>query len=367
MSIKNIRIVLAILCALSLGYCGSTNNAAVDSTTTCSPKLVGGASTLCALSLAGRVTTVAGSGIGGSADGTGTSASFTVVTDVTTDGTNLYVVDSGNHRIRKIALATGLVTTLAGAGLGNADGVGTAATFNNPTGITTDGTNLYVADWLNHRIRKIVIATRGVTTLAGSSSGSADGIGTSATFNQPNNLTTDGTNLYVTTGDHKIRKIVIATAVVTTLAGSSVGSADGIGAAATFNNPLGITTDGANLYVVEPNNQRVRRIVIGTGVVTTLAGNAFGYADGVGSAAAFSNPSGITTDGTHLYISDTQNYRIRKLNISTRTVTTLVGSSQGYANGIGTAARFDNPWGLTTDGVKLYLADSSNLRIREIN
>lgn len=364
MRLKNIRIFL-VVGAICFAHCGSTNNA-VDSTATCSPKLVGGASTLCPLSLAGSVTTVAGTGTGGSADGIGTSASFTDVTDVTTDGTNLYVVDSGNHRIRKIVITTSQVTTLAGAGLGNADGVGTGATFNNPSGITTDGTNLYVADWLNHRIRKIVIATRVVTTLAGSSLGSTDGIGTSATFNQPQYLTTDGTSLYVTTGDHKIRKIVIATAVVTTLAGSSAGSADGTGIAATFNNPLGITTDGANLYVIEGNNHRVRKIVIGTGAVTTLAGNAYGFADGIGSAAAFWTPGGITTDGTNLYIGDTLNYRIRKLNISTRTVTTLAGSSQGYANGIGTGARFDNPKGLTTDGVKLYLADSSNCRIREI-
>ena len=128
---------------------------------------------------------------------------------ITTDGTNLYVADTDNHRIRKIVISTGIVTTLAGSSSGSTDATGTSASFNNPSGITTDGTNLYVTDYSNHRIRKIVIDNGTVTTLAGSSSGSTDNAtGTSASFNQPLRITTDGTNLYISDyGNHKIRKI----------------------------------------------------------------------------------------------------------------------------------------------------------------
>jgi hypothetical protein len=157
------------------------------------------------------------------------------------------------------------VTTLAGGSLaGSTDhNTGTSAQFYYPSGITTDGTNLYVSDMINHRIRKIVISTGVVTTLAGSSQGSTDhNTGTSASFNAPEGITTDGTNLYVSdTGNHRIRKIVISTGVVTTLAGSSSGSTDhNTGTSASFNAPRGITTDGTNLYVVDKGNHRIRKI-----------------------------------------------------------------------------------------------------------
>ena len=115
----------------------------------------------------------------------------------------------GSMQGGQLSLST-VVTTLAGTGSsGSSNGTGTSASFNNPGGITTDGTNLYVADYNNHLIRKIVISTGAVTTVAGTgSSGSANGTGTSASFNDPYGVTTDGTNLYVTdSGNHLIRKI----------------------------------------------------------------------------------------------------------------------------------------------------------------
>ncbi len=276
-------IVLASICVLSLAACGggggstggggSANNAS---------GLIGGNMLGTSLSLSGVVSTFAGSSLNpGSLDGTGTSAKLYSPWGVTTDGTNLYVADSFNNSIRQIDIASGVVSTLAGTGgapSGTGDGFDAAAQFNLPMGITTDGTNLYVSDTQNHTIRKIVIATKDVSTLAGTPavSGVADtASGVSASFNFPQGITTDGTNLYVAdSGNCTIRKIVIATQVVTTLAGTA-GSCgpqvNGTGLAARFYAPHGLTTDGVNLYVADTANQAIRKVVIATGTVSTLA------------------------------------------------------------------------------------------------
>ena len=331
--------------------------------------LLGGAIQGKALSLTGEVTTLAGSGWQGYTNGIGTLAAFSYPYGITTDGKNLYVADKQNNIIRKIIIDTSEVITIAGntnIGCGAYyDGVGTNACFYYPGAITTDGTNLYVADTDNNRIRKIVIATGEVTTLAGSTKGYSDGTGSAAQFDCPTGITTDGTNLYVADYyNHRIRKIVISTGEVTTLAGSSYGYADGTGIAAQFYNPYDITTEGTNLYVSDMYNHRIRKIVISTGEVTTLAGSSEGHADGTGTSAQFDYPRGITTDGTNLYVADTGNGRIRKIVISTGEVTTLAGSSYGYADGNGTAAQFDYPYDITTDGINLYVTDTNNNRIR---
>lgn len=230
------------------------------------------------LNLTAAVTTLAGTGTSGSVDSnTGTDASFYLPESLTSDGINLYVADTGNNKIRKIVIATNAVTTFAGSGTqGSSDATGIAATFNFPTGITNDGTNLYVTDSINHKIRKIVISSGLVTTIAGTGfKGSTDATGTAASFDFPNGIATDGTNLYVVdTGNHLIRKVVIASGVVTTLAGSgSIGSSDGTGVTASFNYPNGIVVIGANLYVTDMGNNIVRRIVMATGVVSTIAGS----------------------------------------------------------------------------------------------
>ena len=129
------------------------------------------------------------------------------------EGTNLYIADTGNNTIRKIAIATGAVTTMAGSALammGSADGIVTGASFNQPAGITTDGTNLYVADTANHTIRKIVVATSDVTTIAGLplSSGNVNATGSDARFNSPGAITTDGQSLYIAdTNNQEVRRI----------------------------------------------------------------------------------------------------------------------------------------------------------------
>jgi hypothetical protein len=203
----------------------------------------------------------------------------------------------------ELSLST-VVTTIAGTGnTGSTNGTGTSASFYSPQGITTDGTNLYVTS-LN-LIRKIVISTVVVTTVAGTgSSGSSNGTGTSASFDEPEGITTDGTNLYVAdTKNHLIRKIVISSGVVTTVAGTgSSGSSNGTGTSASFNEQKGITTDGTNLYVVEdPQSGLVRKIVISTGVVTKVS-----------DRGVIREPKKITTDGTKLYVTDS-NHIIRKI------------------------------------------------------
>ncbi|MBD2723917.1 NHL repeat-containing protein [Hymenobacter armeniacus] len=214
---------------------------------------------------AGVTTTLAGSTTAGSADGTGPAAGFNLPTGIAVDLTGaLYVADKGNNRIRKITPA-GVVTTLAGSGTaGAADGVGAAASFNAPAGVAVDALGtVYVADQGNHRIRRITAAGV-VSTLAGSGAATfADGTGAAASFNSPSGMAVDaGGTVYVADQlNHRIRRVTPA-GVTTTLAGSgTVGSTDGTGTNASFNTPTGIAiTAAGTLYVAEPPTNRIRAI-----------------------------------------------------------------------------------------------------------
>lgn len=361
---------------LMLAGCGGSGGSGAGSVTNSEAitTQMGGALQGKALALSGLTETFAGASLVGSQDGTGTAARFNWPSSITSDGTNLYVSDTYNHTIRKIVIATGMVTTLAGSpgSYGSADGTGAAARFNYPSGITTDGTNLYVADSENNIIRKVVIATGTVTTLAGTAQipGSTDGTGATALFSYPYGITMVGTNLYVTDGGNQtIRKISVSTGAVTTIAGSvgEDGSANGIGTAARFFNPSGITSDTVNLYVADAGNSDIRKIVIATGEVTTIAGTA-GQTGSDDAAGSFAYPLGITTDGVNLYVADTGNSTIRKVVIATGTVTTIAGSaiSSGATDGIGNAAQFNFPSGITVTGNNLYILDENNNAIRKI-
>lgn len=330
-----------------------------------------------------NVTVLAGSGTVGSLDAIGALATFRLPNGIVVSGANVYVSDSGNNLIRKIDIPTQAVSTFAGSVVVPSDmnGIGVSSKFNFPYGITTDGTNLYVADSGDRLIRKIVISSGVVTSLVGSYPfGAVDARGDAPSFNYPFGITTDGTNIYVAdTGNNTIRQIVIATGDVTTLAGSgTLGSTDGIGAAASFNQPVGITTDGINVYVADSGNNKIRQIGISTGVVTTLAGSGVtGSMDAVvGTAATFRNPTGITTSGNQLYIADSGSNKIRQIDIATGSVSTLAGTGAYWYNDVydtvvtswqGSAANFRSPAGITTDGVNLYVADSDNNEIRKIS
>ena len=323
------------------------------------------------------ITTFAGTpGASGTLDGTGLAARFNTPAAIATDlSGNFYVADAANNAIRKIT-AGGVVTTLAGlpGASGNVDGQGNAARFNGPSGIAVDGIgNVYVADTYNHVIR-VVSPTGSVTTYAGlaNNPGNTDGTGNLARFSFPAGVTIDNSGtLYVAdTSNHTIRRITIG-GTVTTLAGSpgQSGSSDGFGSAARFAFPNGVVvTNSGLLYVADSFNHTIRRVTL-AGDVVTIAGVAglSGSTDANGTQARFSQPNGIAADTSgNLYVADTQNHTIRRIT-STGDVTTLAGAigQPGTADGIGSEARFFQPFALTvTAGGNVYIADTRNHSIR---
>ena len=316
------------------------------------------------------VSTFAGS-TQGFVNGTATTAKFNwpMGIAIDTEGT-IFVVDSANYVIRKITSA-GVVSTFAGSGIGGfADGIASVAQFNGIDGLAVDTAgNVYVADTNNHRIRKISAAGV-VSTLAESTQGYANGTGTAARFNNPSGVAVDAAgNVFVTdTFNYRIRKIT-PTGVVSTLAGSGIaGFANGTGTAAQFNKTYGIAVnDTGSIFVADALNHCVRKITA-SGVVTTFAGSVYGYANGNGTAAKFSYPYGITVDATdNVYVTDAEDNRIRKITIAGM-VSTLAGSGiGGFADGIGTTAQFINPCGVTVDAVgSVFISDATNHRIRKI-
>ncbi|MBL7998726.1 MAG: SMP-30/gluconolactonase/LRE family protein, partial [Candidatus Kapabacteria bacterium] len=282
----------------------------------------------------------------------------------------LYIADSFNHCIRRVS-ADGIVTTVAGSTRGFRDAKDTLAQFNNPSDVAVDAAGtLYVADKDNHCIRK-VSADGTVTTFAGStdgSSGDADGNGTAARFFEPSGIAIDveGT-LYVTDHwNHRIRK-VSKDGKVTTLAGSAEGYADGKGTAAKFNHPMDIAVDvSGTVFVADAFNHRIRKISP-DGTVTTVAGSSPGYADGVRTFAQFNRPAGIAVNANGiLYVTDAWNYRIRSIQTDGM-VSTLAGSTQGYENGVASQSKFQLFSRLSLDAKgDLYVADTYNHRIRKI-
>jgi len=266
--------------------------------------------------------------IPGSTDAAGLSARFNGPAGIAVDSYgNLYVADSSNHVIRKITTA-GVVTTLAGtAGVsGSADGMGSAARFNAPSGVAVTGLGtVYVADTYNHTIR--VISPDGVvTTLAGlaGSSGSADGTGNLARFLYPYGLAVDaGGTVYVAdTFNHTIRRIQSG-GFVSTYAGTAGarGTVNSYGVAARFAFPFALALDSSgNLYVADSYNHAIRKIDT-VANVSTLAGNPGlpGTFDGTGTGALFNQPSGVAVGPAgNIYVADTYNHTIRRVTIGGR-------------------------------------------------
>ncbi len=313
------------------------------------------------------VSTLAGSGTAGFADGTGTTAQFNSPLGVAVDAAgNLYVADLKNNRIRKIT-PSGEVSTLAGSGIvGSVDGTGTTAQFNETCGVAVDASgNVYVADRSNHRIRKITPGGE-VSTLAGSILGYANGTGTAAKFYNPRGVAVDASgNVYVADySNHRIRKITPG-GEVSTLAGSGTpGFADGTGTAAQFYYPASVVVDpSGNVYVADLANYRIRKIT-SSGEVSTLAGSILGY--GTGTAAQFKTPIAVALDANgNVYVADS--YGIRKITTAGEVSTLAGGDTGGYANGVATDAKFVRAAGVAVDASgNVYVADELDNRIRKI-
>jgi sugar lactone lactonase YvrE len=315
------------------------------------------------------VHTLAGAGSGFN-DGTGIAALFSGPYNVATDASgNVYVSDASNHRIRKIT-PEGVTTTLAGSGVGgDVLGTGAAAQLNYPYGVAVDATgNVIIADTFNHKIKKISPAGE-VTLIAGSTGGYMDAVGAAAQFNYPTSVTLDANGtIYVADKDnHKIRKIA-TDGTVSTLAGSTSGYANGTGTAAQFSQPYDLAVDASgNVYVIDTGNHRVRKITP-AGEVTSIAGNGVnGDADGTGDAAQFYYPYGIAIDSHgDLFVADTFNQKVKKVTQAGVT-TTYAGSTGGTADGDPATAQFNYLTGIdvSSQGI-IYIADKDNNRIRYI-
>jgi sugar lactone lactonase YvrE len=320
------------------------------------------------------VTTLAGTGASGSNDGPGNVATFSGVWSATPDGNgNYYISDPQNSKIRKMT-ADGTVSTYTGmAGPGYTNGNLSTAKFGNPYDVAFDKAgNMYVTDLGLNNIRKI--ASDGtVSNFAGDilgNSGSTDATGTAARFNRPIGIALDANdNVFVVDAqNNKIRKITPA-GVVTSLAGSgSMGSADGNGAAASFNVPYSIVIDaGGNLYVTDAGNNKIRKITQ-AGDVTTFAGSgAAGSADGLGTAASFKNPAGITIDQAGNFWVTDNNGRIRMITLAGAVYTLAGNGNNSSVDGIGNFSSFSNPLGIDADtGGVLMVVDNTTNKIRKI-
>ena len=297
------------------------------------------------------VTTLAGTGEPGWADGSGTEAAFSAPFALSLHGDALLVADLQNHRIRRMLLTpTHNVSTVAGSGRpALQDGVGTSASFNRPAAMANDGAVLYVADRYNHAIRSVQLATFSVATLAGSGAPElADGIGGAARFNCPTGLALAGDHAVLFVADqlnNAVRRVEVASGAVTTLRPAPGGA---------FNRPTGLdircaaapeadappsaACEPAMLLVADQWQNRVATLELSTGQVTALAGGAAaGASDGWGAAAAFHMPTGVALRGHSALVADRNNGLLRAVDLATGRTTTLAGSARVTAllDGVG--------------------------------
>jgi sugar lactone lactonase YvrE len=234
---------------------------------------------------------------------------------------NVFVADSGNHVIRRISASTGAVSTWAGSGVaGYANGIGTAAQFNGPRALAIDTAgNLYVADTGNHVIRKIS-PTGTVTLLAGSPGVRGRADGASATFNGPAGVAVSPQGIvYVAdTQNHLVRSLSLSGVVATVAGSGSPGAQDGTGAKAGFSLPMGLAVDAqAMVYVADAGNHAIRQIQLlgAVGTVLTIAGTGrSAYSEGVGTAVGFDQPTAVALDAAgQLLITEGGGNRLRSL------------------------------------------------------
>lgn len=333
-----------------------------------------------------NISTVAGNGTAGYAGDAGqaTAAELNLPSSVTVDlSGNIYIGDAQNNRIRKIN-AAGVISTFAGNGSNGYAGDGgqaTAAELNNAEGVAADyAGNVFIADEYNQRIR-LVTVNNNISTFAGNGKVSFSGDGGPATNAQmffPIGIARDASgNIYIADcWNHRIR-MINTLGNISTIAGTGVAGYSGDGGQATaakLNFPNGIAIDGSgNIYIADNNNNRIRKINT-SGIISTFAGNGWGWYSGDGgqaTAATLNNPNDIAIDASsgNIYIADKNNNVIRMVNIS-GVISTVAGTgSAGFGGdgGLATAAQLNKPMGVAIDASgNLYIADNNNNRIREV-
>jgi hypothetical protein len=330
----------------------------------------------------GVVTTLAGgTGCGSNDNATGTLARFNQPAGIAwTSGNLLYVADRSNHTVRLITLGgTNPVTTVVGVAgaAGGTEATGTAARLYSPNGLYWDGsTNLYLSDGNSATIRQITLPGYVVTTVWGTynSTGTSDDVYNAARFNFPIHITGDASRLYVADyGNHIVRQINLASGEVETIAGvpNSYGYTDGTQSVSKFNGPRGMSVVGGVLYLTEWNNCLIRATNLSSVTTSTFAGQVGTCTgqDGSGTfSARLSRSAAMATDGTNLFVADTQAHSVRRVTVSSASVNTISGSNGtlGTATGTGTTGRYNNPQGIAVSGTDVFIADTSNHVIRRV-
>jgi gliding motility-associated-like protein len=306
----------------------------------------------------GQVTTFAGGRAPVTFDGTGTNAGFNLPSGIAVDAAGtVYVSDFGSGAIRKITPAA-VVTTINNV--------------SSPAGLTLDmQNNLFITDFQGNYVYKISAGGTNSIYAGDGTSGAVNGSAAASSFNNPGGIIVDVSgNVFVADQQNNMIRQITPAGIVRTYAGSgSAGVNNGVGTGASFNNPDGLALDGqGNLYVADTKNNLIR--IIGPGeVVTTLAGSGVpGQADGTGASASFNYPTSLAFDAlANLYVADYKNNLIRKLTLS-GVVTTLAGDgTAGQTNAVGKLASFNGPIGLATDANGyLYVTDEINYMVRKI-
>ncbi len=295
----------------------------------------------------------------------------------------MYIADTADYRIRKVTISTGLISTLAGSNTASFSGDGsaaTSATLNMPYGVALDSSlNVYIADTFNHRIRKITVSTGIITTIAGSSSSGYsgnDGQATSAKLNVPFGVALDTSgNVYIADSlNHAIRKVTVSTGVITTIAGTGSGSYSGDGGAATsasLYSPAGVAADSSgNIYIADTYNNVVRKV--SSGVITTVAGRNSVGDGGLSTEAFIRRPSGLYIDSSdNMYIADTYSCRVRQLSLATGIISTVAGTGicGSSADSISaTSALLYWPYDVATDSNNnIYIGEFFNYKLRKVS
>ena len=296
----------------------------------------------------------------------------------------LFIADSNHHRVLVADLDGRVLDVIGGGGrggdleLGDEDGGFDEARFYRPQGLALVGDVLYVADTENHTIRAAHLGRREVTTVAGTGRqagwGATGGAARESSLNSPWDLAFDGRLLFIAmAGSHQIWVMDLERGLTFPYAGSvREARVDGAADEAAFAQPSGLSIADRRLYVADSESNIIRAITLPPdNRVRTLAGGdlfEFGHADARGDRARFQHPLGIVAVNRTLYVADTYNHRIRTVDSATGDVGTLAGSGvEGAADGLGLAATFYEPGGITATREALYVADTNNHAIRRIS